>query len=113
MLQQQNMEERFLMESFINQNQLTMPRNQRESLSHVPMKKLKENLEYYDELIRKIEKSTKELEKEIKELTKKNYQEECKFLKNIPGISDRAIGMIISVYGNFERFKSIKYTSSF
>jgi transcription termination factor NusB len=39
------------------------------------MKKLKENLEYYDELIRKIEKSKKELEKEIKELTKKNYQQ--------------------------------------
>jgi hypothetical protein len=43
-------------------------------------------------LIRKIEKSIKELEKEIKELTK----------------NDRAIGMITSVYGNFERFKSVK-----
>jgi transposase len=42
------------------QQQLTMLRNQRESLSHVPMKKLKENLEYYDELIRKIEKSIKD-----------------------------------------------------
>jgi prefoldin subunit 5 len=52
-----------------------MLRNQREALSHVPMKKWKENLEYYDELIRKIEKSIKELEKEIKELTKKNYQQ--------------------------------------
>jgi transcription termination factor NusB len=57
------------------QQQLTMLRNQRESLSHVPMKKLKENLEYYDELIRKIEKNIKELEKEIKELSKKNYQQ--------------------------------------
>jgi prefoldin subunit 5 len=36
---------------------------------------LKENLEYYDELIEKIEKSIKELEIEIKELTKKNYQQ--------------------------------------
>jgi hypothetical protein len=69
------MEECFLMESFINQKQLIMLRNQRESLSHVPMKKLKENLEYYDEIIRKIEKSIKELEKEIKELSKKNYQQ--------------------------------------
>jgi hypothetical protein len=43
-----------------------MLKNKRESLSHVPMKRLKENLEYYDELIRKIEKSIKELEKEIK-----------------------------------------------
>ena len=59
------------------QQQLTKLRNQRESLSHVPIpiKKLKENLEYYDELIEKIEKSIKELEKEIKELTKKNYQQ--------------------------------------
>jgi transposase len=57
------------------QKQLTMLRNQREALAYVPMKKLKENLEYYDELIRKIEKSIKELEKEIKELTKKNYQQ--------------------------------------
>ncbi len=48
------------------QQQLTMLKNKRESLSHVPMKRLKENLEYYDELIRKIEKSIKELEKEIK-----------------------------------------------
>jgi prefoldin subunit 5 len=45
------------------------------------MKKLKENLEYYDELIRKIEKNIKELEKEIKELSKKSYQEEYKLLK--------------------------------
>ena len=94
-------------------HQLTMLRNKRESLSHVPMKKLKENLEYYDELIRKIEKSIKELEKEIKELSKKNYQEEYKLLKSIPGVSDRTIGMIISVYGNFERFKSVKDISSF
>jgi transcription termination factor NusB len=57
------------------QQQLTILRNQREALTHVPMKKLKENLEYYDELIRKIEKSIKELEKEIKELSKKNYQQ--------------------------------------
>jgi len=69
------MEECFLMESFINQKQLTMLKNKRESLSHVPMKKLKENLEYYDELIRKIEKIIKEIEKEIKELPKKNYQQ--------------------------------------
>jgi len=40
------------MENFINKIQLTMLRNQREALSHVPMKKLKENLEYYYELIR-------------------------------------------------------------
>nr|WP_281340774.1 IS110 family transposase [Sulfurihydrogenibium sp. YO3AOP1] len=93
------------------QQQLTMLR--RESLTYVPMKKLKENLEYYDELIRKIEKNIKELEKEIKELSKKNYQEEYKLLKSIPGISDRTIGMIISVYGNFERFKSVKDASSF
>jgi predicted nucleic acid-binding Zn-ribbon protein len=66
-----------------------MLRNQREALSHVPMKKLKENLEYYDELIRKIEKSIKELEKEIKELSKKNYQEEYKLLKSIPSLSER------------------------
>jgi transposase len=95
------------------QQQLTMLRNKRESLTYVPMKKLKENLEYYDELIRKIEKSIKELEKEIKELSKKNYQEEYKLLESIPGISDRTIGMIISVYGNFERFKSVKDISSF
>jgi transposase len=57
------------------QKQLTILRNQREALSHVPMKKIKENLEYYDELIRKIEKSIKELEKDIKELSKKNYQQ--------------------------------------
>jgi predicted nuclease of restriction endonuclease-like (RecB) superfamily len=44
-----------------------MLRNKREVLSHVPMKKLKENLKYYDELIGKIEKSIKELKKEIKE----------------------------------------------
>nr|WP_281340537.1 hypothetical protein [Sulfurihydrogenibium sp. YO3AOP1] len=36
------------------------------------MKKLKENLEYYDEIIRKIEKNIKELEKEIKELSKRD-----------------------------------------
>jgi predicted nucleic acid-binding Zn-ribbon protein len=72
-----------------------MLRNKRESLSHVPMKKLKENLEYYDELIRKIEKSIKELEKEIKELSKKNFQEEYKLLKSIPGVSDRVIGVVI------------------
>jgi Transposase and inactivated derivatives len=43
------------------QHQLTKLRNQRESLSHVPIpiKKLKENLEYYDELIEKIEKKHK------------------------------------------------------
>jgi transposase len=34
-------------------------------------------------------------------------------LKSIPGISNRTIGMIISVYGNFERFKSVKDASSF
>jgi hypothetical protein len=34
-----------------------MLRNKRESLSHVLMKRLKENFEYYDELIRKIEKA--------------------------------------------------------
>ena len=95
------------------QHQLTMLRNQRESLTYVPMEKLKENLEYYDEVIRKIEKSIKELEKEIKELSKKNYQEEYKLLKSIPGISDRTIGMIISVYGNFKRFKSVKEVAIF
>jgi transposase len=84
------------------QQQLTMLKNKRESLTYVPMKKLKENLEYYDELIRKIEKSIKELEKETKELSKKNYQEEYKLLKSIPGISDRTIGMIISVYRNLK-----------
>nr|WP_281340762.1 transposase [Sulfurihydrogenibium sp. YO3AOP1] len=46
-------------------------------------------------------------------MSKKNYQEEYKLLKSIPGISDRTIGMIISVYGNFERFKSVKDISSF
>jgi transposase len=95
------------------QQQLTMLRNQRESLTYVPMKKLKENLEYYNKIIREIEKNIKELEKEIKELSKKNFQEEYKLLKSIPGISDRVIGMIISVYGNFERFKSVKDASSF
>ena len=95
------------------QKQLTMLRNQRESLAHVPMKKLKENLEYYDELIRKIEKSIKELEKEIKELTKKNYQEEYKLLKSIPGVSDRVIGVVISIFGGFKRFKSVKDAASF
>jgi prefoldin subunit 5 len=48
---------------------------------------LKENLEYYNKIIREIEKNIKELEKEIKELSKKNFQEEYKLLKNIPGIS--------------------------
>jgi len=95
------------------QQQLTMLRNKRESLSHVPMKRLKENLEYYDELIRKIEKSIKELEKEIKELSKKNYQEEYKLLKSIPGISDRVIGVVISIFGGFKRFKSAKEAASF
>jgi transposase len=74
---------------------------------------LKENLEYYNKITREIEKNIKELEKEIKELSKKNFQEEYKLLKSIPGISDRVIGMIISVYGNFERFKSVKDASSF
>jgi transposase len=46
-------------------------------------------------------------------LSKKNYQEEYKLLKSIPGISDRTIGMIISVYGRFERFESVKEISSF
>jgi len=59
-------------------------------------------LEYYDELIEKIEKSIKELEKEIKELTKKNYQEEYKLLKSIPGVSDRVIGVVISIFGGFK-----------
>nr|WP_299227358.1 hypothetical protein [Sulfurihydrogenibium sp.] len=63
------------MGSFINQIQLTMLRNKREALTYVPMKRLKENLEYYDKLIRKIGKNIKELEKEIKELSKKNYQQ--------------------------------------
>jgi len=95
------------------QQQLTMLKNQRESLTYVPMKKLKENLEYYDKIIKEIEKNIKELEKEIKELSKKNYQEEYKLLKSIPGISDRTIGMMISVFGRFERFKSVKEVSSF
>jgi predicted RNase H-like nuclease (RuvC/YqgF family) len=47
-----------------------MLRNQRESLTYVPMKKLKENLEYYNKIIREVEKNIKELEKEIKELSK-------------------------------------------
>lgn len=79
----------------------------------IPIKKLKENLEYYDELIEKIEKSIKELEKEIKELTKKNYQEEYKLLKSIPGVSDRVIGVVISIFGGFKRFKSVKDAVSF
>jgi transposase len=95
------------------QQQLTMLKNKREALSHVPMKRLKENLEYYDELIRKIEKSIKELEKEIKELSKKNFQEEYKLLKSIPGISDRTIGVVISIFGGFKRFKSVKEVASF
>jgi Transposase and inactivated derivatives len=95
------------------QQQLTMLKNKRESLSHVPMKRLKENLEYYDELIRKIEKSIKELEKEIKELTKKNFQEEYKLLKSIPGVSDRVIGVVIAMFGGFKRFKSVKEAASF
>jgi Transposase and inactivated derivatives len=97
------------------QHQLTKLRNQRESLSHVPIpiKKLKENLEYYDELIEKIEKNIKELEKEIKELTKKNFQEEYKLLKSIPGVSDRVIGVVISIFGGFKRFKSVKDAASF
>jgi prefoldin subunit 5 len=35
---------------------------------------LKENLEYYNNIIREVEKNIKELEKEIKELSKKNFQ---------------------------------------
>ncbi|EEP60248.1 transposase and inactivated derivative [Sulfurihydrogenibium yellowstonense SS-5] len=95
------------------QQQLTMLKNKRESLSHVPMKRLKENLEYYDELIRKIEKSIKELEKEIKELSKKNFQEEYKLLKSIPGVSDRVIGVVIAMFGGFKRFKSVKEAASY
>jgi transposase len=37
----------------VNPFSIKMLRNKRESLSHAPMKRLKENLEYYDELIRK------------------------------------------------------------
>jgi transposase len=77
------------------------------------MKKLKKDLEYYDKLIRKIEKSIKELEKEIKELSKKNYQKEYKLLKNIPDISDRTIGVVISIFEGFKRFKSVKEAASF
>jgi Transposase and inactivated derivatives len=95
------------------QQQLTMLKNKRESLSHVPMKRLKENLEYYDELIRKIEKSIKELEKEIKELSKKNFQEEYKLLKSIPDVSDRVIGVVIAMFGGFKRFKSVKEAASY
>jgi Transposase and inactivated derivatives len=90
-----------------------MLKNKRESLSHVPMKRLKENLEYYDELIRKIEKSIKELEKEIKELSKKNFQEEYKLLKSIPDVSDRVIGVVIAMFGGFKRFKSVKEAASY
>jgi transposase len=95
------------------QQQLTMLRNKRESLSHVPMKRLKENLEYYNKIIREVEKNIKELEKEIKELSKKNFQEEYKLLKSIPGVSDRVIGVIISIFGGFKRFKSVKEAASF
>ena len=67
---------------------------------------MKENLEYYDELIEKIEKN-------IKELTKKNFQEEYRLLKSIPGVSDRVIGVVISIFGGFKRFKSVKDAASF
>lgn len=95
------------------QKQMNMLKNQRESLSHVPMSNPEKNLAYYDEVIKLLKIKIKEIEKEIDKLCRDNYPKEYELLSSIPGIKNRAISVILSILRGFEGFDSAKKVGSF
>ncbi|ACI22028.1 pilin inverting protein, putative [Thermodesulfovibrio yellowstonii DSM 11347] len=95
------------------QKQINMVKNQREALSHVPMEGIKKVLRYYDGIIKALSSSMKKVEKEIQKLCREKFKKQWELLESIPGISDRAISVVVSMLRGFEGFSRAKEVGSF
>lgn len=95
------------------QRQLNMVENQREALRYVPMEGSQKVIKYYERVIKVIKENMRKIEKDIEELCRRNFKREKELLESIPGVSVRAISVVVSMLRVFEGFKRAREVGSF
>jgi len=87
--------------------------NQREAARIILGKEDKDILGSYDRIIKELKKEIEAKERELKEYLKRSFAREYRLLLSIPGIREKAIGVILGVMRGFRGFKSVKEVVSY
>lgn len=87
-------------------------RNRLHALERIPEADEKA-LAIYREINIILKTKEREAEQRIREIVKDSYEDECRRLREIPGVGKRLSSLIIGFFGGFENFTTAKQVSSF